>query len=253
MSALLTLARITFLQQFRNRLYWVIVLFGLLMMAGTLLFGALAADQELRVIGDVGLGTAELFALAVGLFGAVTLVLEEIESKTIYLLLTRPFPRWLYVAGRFLGLVFAVWASFAIMEVLHLGLLFAKGWKPDAELLAAIPMSGLKVMVLTALALLCSLAFTSAPTATIFAVFFWCLGHFTKEIIFLAGKSSAAAGLFAKGFVWLLPNLSLLNLRDHFDVPGAPMADMGGAVVYALLYTAACLVLSAALFSRKEF
>ncbi len=253
MRALLTLARITFLQQFRNRLYWVIVLFGLLLVGASLLFGALAADQEIRVITDLGLAAAELFALAVALFGAVSLVLEEIESKTIYLLLTRPFPRWLYVAGRFLGLVLAVWTSLVLMELLHVALLLAKGAKLDAEFLVAIPMIGIKIMVVAALALLCSLTFTSAPTAVIFAAFFWCLGHFTEEILFLAGKSGSAATLAAKGFVWLLPNLTLLNLKDHFDVPGVPLADVGGAVAYGLLYAAACLILGSAIFSRKEF
>jgi hypothetical protein len=51
----LAIARYTFLQQFRNRLYLVVVLFGLLMMAASLLFGALAGDQEVRVILDLGL------------------------------------------------------------------------------------------------------------------------------------------------------------------------------------------------------
>jgi hypothetical protein len=61
-------------------LYLVVVLFGLLMMGATLLFGALAGDQEIRVILDLGLVTAELFGLATAMFGAVTLVLEEMES-----------------------------------------------------------------------------------------------------------------------------------------------------------------------------
>ncbi|MBP9127735.1 MAG: hypothetical protein KBG07_03095, partial [Elusimicrobia bacterium] len=100
MRSLLAIARYTFLQQFRNRLYLVVVLFGLLMMGATLLFGALAGDQEVRVILDLGLVTAELFGLAMAVFGAVTLVLEEMESKTIYLILTRPLPRPVYVVGR---------------------------------------------------------------------------------------------------------------------------------------------------------
>jgi hypothetical protein len=46
-------------------------------------------------------------------------------------------------------------------------------------------------MVMTALALLCSLTFTSAPTATVFTLFFWILGHFGEEIRFLTKKSNA--------------------------------------------------------------
>jgi ABC-type transport system involved in multi-copper enzyme maturation permease subunit len=107
----LAIARYTFLQQFRNRLYLVVVLFGLLMVAASLLFGALAGDQEVRVILDLGLVTAEIFALATAVFGAVTLVVEEMESKTIYLILDSPVPKPVYVLGRFLGLLLAVGAS----------------------------------------------------------------------------------------------------------------------------------------------
>lgn len=253
MNALFSIARYTLLQQIRNRLYLVVVLFGVLMMATTLIFGAVAADQEVRVILDVGFSVSEFFALAMAIFGAVTLVLEEMESKTIYLLLTRPLPRPLYILGRFFGLVLAVWISLALMETLHLALLFYKGWSPDPLALAALPVMGLKVLVVTALALLCSLTFTSAPTATVFTLFFWVLGHFGQEIRFLAKKSGPAAAALSEGLLWVLPNLSLLNLRDTLGLPTASVGQIPWAAAYALLYTAAALALASAFFARKEF
>ncbi len=253
MRSIFAIARYSFLQQFRNRLYLVVVLFGLFMITASLLFGALAGDQEVRVILDLGLVTAELFGLATAVFGAVTLVIEEMESKTIYLILTRPLPRPVYVLGRFLGLLMAVVASMALMELLHFSLLFLKGWTPEPAVFAALPMMGLKVMVMTALSLLCSLTFTSAPTATVFAVSFWVLGHFGGEIRFMAEKSGSLAKVLAEIFCALLPNLSLLNARDMIDLPGFGWAPLLHGAGYALLYTLACLALSSALFSKKEF
>lgn len=253
MRSILSIARYTFLQQFRNRLYLVVVVFGLLMVAASLLFGALAGDQEVRVILDLGLVTAEIFGLATAVFGAVTLVIEEMESKTIYLILTRPLPRPFYVFGRFLGLLLAVGASMAMMEFLHFSLLFLKGWKPDPAVFAALPLMGLKVMVMTALSLLCSLAFTSAPTASVFSILFWVLGHFREEIRYLAEKSGQGAKLLADVFCAFLPNLSLLNARDVIELPGFGVTPLVHGATYALLYTLACLALSSALFSRKEF
>lgn len=253
MRSILAIARYTFLQQFRNRLYLVVVLFGLLMVAASLLFGALAGDQEVRVILDLGLVTAELFGLATAIFGAVTLVVEEMESKTIYLILTRPLPRPFYVLGRFLGLLLAVGASMALMEIVHFSLLFLKGWTPDPVVFAALPLMGLKVMVMTALGLLCSLTFTSAPTATVFSVLFWVLGHFGSEIRFMAEKSGHLAKIMAEILCAVLPNLSLLNARDLIEMPGFGAAPIVQGAGYAVLYTLACLALSSALFSKKEF
>jgi Cu-processing system permease protein len=253
MRSILAIARYTFLQQFRNRLYLVVVLFGLLMVAASLLFGALAGDQEVRVILDLGLVTAELFGLATAVFGAVTLVVEEMESKTIYLILTRPLPRPFYVLGRFLGLLLAVAASMAVMELLHFSILYMKGWKPEPAVFAALPMMGLKVMVMTALSLLCSLTFTSAPTATVFSILFWVLGHFGSEIRYLAEKSGKTAKVMAEGLCAVLPNLNLLNARDAIELPGFGVGPLMHGAAYAALYTLACLALSSALFSRKEF
>lgn len=253
MRSILAIARYSFLQQFRNRLYLVVVLFGLFMIAASLLFGALAGDQEIRVILDLGLVTAELFGLATAVFGAVTLVIEEMESKTIYLILTRPLPRPVYVFGRFLGLLTAVVASMALMELLHFSLLFLKGWTLDPAVFVALPMMGLKIMVMTALSLLCSLTFTSAPTATVFSISFWVLGHFGSEIRYMAEKSGSFAKVLAEVLCSLLPNLSLLNGRDLIEMPGFGWSPLAHGAGYAILYTSACLALSSALFSKKEF
>jgi hypothetical protein len=134
MRSLLAIARYTFLQQFRNRLYLVVVLFGVLMMGATLLFGALAGDQEVRVILDLGLVTAELFGLATAVFGAVTLVVEEMESKTIYLILTRPLAPAVYVAGPFRGFCWR-WGQHGV-DGNSAFFLFLKGWKPRPRCLA---------------------------------------------------------------------------------------------------------------------
>jgi hypothetical protein len=146
-----------------------------------------------------------------------------------------------------------VWTSLALMETLHFALLFAKGWTLNPLALLALPMMALNVMVMTALALLCSLTFTSAPTATVFTLFFWILGHFGEEIRFLTKKSNALLAQITQGILWILPNLSLLNLRDTLDVPGTAATQIFWATGYAVLYTAAALTLAAAFFSRKEF
>jgi Cu-processing system permease protein len=252
-SAIFSILRYTFLQQFRNRLYLVVVFFGFLMLAVSLLFGALAADQEVRVILNFGLGVTELFGLVTAVFGAVTLVLEEMESRTIYLILTRPLPRGHYLLGRLLGLAAAIAVSMLLMSALHVGLLLLKGWTPDYRYFLCLPFMTLKVLVITALALFFSLFSTSAVSSVVFTFFFWVLGHFGSELRFLAEKSGAAAAAGLKAFLLVTPNLQALNYRDVFEVPGVTASGMAWALGYALVYSAACYFLSLALFSRKEF
>lgn len=253
MRTLWTIARYTFLQQIRNRLYLVVALFAALMMGASLLLGALAADQEIRVILDLGLATTEIFGLVAALLGAVTLVLEEMETKTIYLILTRPLARPFYLLGRFMGLVSAVWASMAAMALFHFLLLYLKGWETDPQVFIALPLMALKIMVMTGLTLLCSLAFSSAPTATVFSLLFWVVGHFGPEMKFMAEKSGGATVALAGVIQAVIPNLTILNLRDALDVSWSAPWPIARAGAYAAFYTAACLALASGFFSRKEF
>lgn len=254
MNAILSIVRYTFLQQFRNRLYLVVIFFGFLLLGVSLLFGAVAADQEVRVILDLGLATTELFGLVTAVFGAVTLILEEMESRTIYLILTRPLPRGCYILGRFGGLLLAVTASMALMGVLHLALLLLKGWEMDFRYYVCFPFMFFKIMVVASLAVFFSLFSSSAVSSVVFTFFFWVLGHFGPELKFLAQKSqNALVGVGIQIALFILPDLQLLNYHDVFHLPGfSPGHGMWG-FAYAVLYTAACLCLSLALFMRKEF
>jgi Cu-processing system permease protein len=255
MTMIFSLIRDTFLQQLRKKLYLVVLLYAGVMAAASLIFGAVAADAEATVILDLGLAGTELFGLLAAVMSAVTLVLDEMDSRTVYLILTRPVSREIYVVGRYLGLVSAVIAGMAVMGLSHLGLMLLKGWAPGLAFFACFPFMFLKVALMTALALFFSLFSTSQASSVVFSLFFWLLGHFGAEISFLSEKApNAVAGMGLKVFSLVLPRFDLLNFRDLLDAPGlaaGPLLARGGA--YAGLYTGACLVLSLTLFSRKEF
>ncbi len=255
MASVLSIIHYTFIQQSRNHLYMVVILFGLTMIAASLLFGAVAGDQEIEVILDLGLAVTELFGLIMAIFGAVTLILEEIESKTIYLLLTRPLPRSHYLIGRFFGLLLSIFVSMLFMGVFHLILLFVKGWTLSATFFVSFPFMILKISVITALALFFSLFSTSSVSSIVFTVLFWLLGHFGTELSFLANKSkNAISALGTKAFLFLIPDMSVMNYRDVFTLAGPHWTQqfLWGSS-YAFLYCLACLFLALALFSRKEF
>jgi ABC-type transport system involved in multi-copper enzyme maturation permease subunit len=255
MTTIAAIVRYTFAQQLRNRLYLVVVLFGFVITLTSLLFGAVAGDQELPVILDVGLAATELFALVSALFGAVTLILDEVESRSLYLVLARPLSRWKYVVGRYGGLLLAISAATALMGAFHGGLLFLKGWEPECGFFLAFPCILLKAAVITALGLFFSLSSTSAPASTIFTLFFWLLGHFKGEIRFVAEKTGSVlleGGM--KAFLFVVPDLTLLGYRDLLGVPNLwEGAHLGWGALHAALYVAACLFLSSAFFARKEF
>lgn len=207
-----------------------------------------------RVLLDLGLGSIELFALITVIYSAVTLVLEEMESKTIYLVLTRPVSRAAYLSGRYFGLLGAVFCGMLIMSAIHVGILLLYQWHFSLRYPLSLLMSAEKIAIMGALAVFFAVFSTSAISSLSFTMFLWILGHFSEEMKFLSGK---LGNVFLKSVFkiayYLTPNLQYFNLRDFWDIPSISQAWLWSALAYTLIFSAFYLALTLWTFSRKEF
>jgi ABC-type transport system involved in multi-copper enzyme maturation permease subunit len=244
----------TFREHVRHKVWLSAVLFGLVLMAGGLVTSTLAQDERARMMLDLGLAANELIALVTVVFLTVHLILQEIESRSVFLILTHPVKRWHYLLGRFLGTLAAVGVAMAAMGLFHWVLLRALGWSGDGSYLLAWSCSFGATAVMGALALLLSLALTSEAAAMSFSGFFWLLGHFSAEMRFVADKSGNALLRTAiLAFSHAAPDFAHFNYRDawHAGIPGGTW--IASAALYALAYCAACFALSVQVFEQKEF
>jgi ABC-type transport system involved in multi-copper enzyme maturation permease subunit len=253
MTALATLSLHVFREQLRSRTYLLVLLFGGAMVYASILVGVLAVDDELRVLLDLGLGLIELTVLAAVVYGAATSILQEMESKTIYLILTRPLAKWQYLLGRFLGLCLSAAFAAGAMGAVHLLLLAVKGWW-DWAYPVWLLYTVLKVFLAASLATLFALVSTSVVSAVVMTGFLWLLGHFLPEVTFLVRHGTSFASTLLKPTLYLIPNLQLFNLRDRISVPQASTAWVFLAPVgYLTVYAAVVLAMAVWLFDRKEF
>ena len=237
-------------ESLRSRYYLLCLVFGAALIYVSLLLGLLAADQEVRVLLDFGLALIELLGLAVAVYGAATTILREIETKTIYLIMTRPISRGAYLLGRFAGLMLSTAAVMAAMACVHVSLLLLKGWSWSAAYPTALAGSYLKLLVAAALTLFLALFSSSVLAALVLALILWTLGHVLPEIrnlIKLGAHPALTAPLVVLSY--LVPDLQMLNVRDRLAAPGALLMPLG----YATLYCGVWLALAAARLRRKEF
>jgi ABC-type transport system involved in multi-copper enzyme maturation permease subunit len=254
MTTLAAVFSYTLKEHLRHRVWVSSALVGLILAAGSVAVAALGHSERGRLMLDLGLAANETVALAMCAFLSVHLILQEIETRAVFLILSRPVPRWQYLLGRFLGTLAAVGLGMAAMGALHWLLLQAFGGAPLGRYLAAWFCSLGKVAVTGALALLLSLALTSEAAAMAFTLFFWALGHFSAEMRFLADRSGSAVMKSAlTAFSHAAPDFAHFNYRDfwHGAAPGAEW--LAWAALYAVAYCAACLALAAQVFEQKEF
>ncbi len=244
----------TFREHVRHKVWLSAALFGLILLTGALVTSALAQDESARMMLDLGLAANEIIGLVTIVYLTVHLILQEIESRAVYLILTHPVRRSDYLLGRFLGTLAAVALAMAVMGLAHWALLKAVGWNGDGDYLLAWACSLGKVAIMGALSLLLSLTLTSEAAAMAFATFFWILGHFTAEMRFLADK---AASVPARALLEIVshaaPDFAHLNYRDALHAATPTAGWTGAAAVYVLGYCAVCLALSVQVFEQKEF
>ena len=163
----LLIARNTYREATRDRLLAGVIGAGVLLLAVTQLLSPLAMGEGRRLTIDLGLSGISLLGLLVVLLVGTSLVAKELERRTIFNLLSRPISRPSYLVGKWVGLSATLWTVALAMGLALCALLAARGdgaFMPGV--LQAMVLAGLELMVMTALAVMCSALSTPLLSAT---------------------------------------------------------------------------------------
>ena len=244
----------TFRETVRDRILYAILVFALVMLAGSSILVTLSVGGEEKIIKDLGLACISIFGTLIAIFLGIGLVSKEIEKRTVYTIISKPIHRYQFILGKYLGLVLTLLVNVAVMGLGLIGLAYFWEGIANARLLLAVLFIFLELMLVTALALLFS-TFSSPTLSAIFTICLFVAGHLSADLrLFAARFGGAASKLLAEALYVLLPNLSRLNFRDQ------AVHDLridGGTTALSFSYTifyVVTLVLSAmAIFQRRDF
>jgi Cu-processing system permease protein len=251
------IARNAFREAVRDRVLYNLVIFVLLLTVGAIFLSELSANQEAKIIVDLGLGAMLLFGTFIAIFVGTGLVYKEIERRTLYAILAKPVGRGEFLVGKYLGLCLTLAVNVAVMGVgVSLALLYVeRGYDPlILHVWPAIALIYVELLIMVAVALLFS-SFSSPALSALLTFAVFVIGHFSADMKTLAAAlgSRAARVLFGLLF-YLLPNLShYTQITDagHGLMPW-PTA-FAAAVVYAVLYITVLLAAATFIFNRRNF
>lgn len=206
---LLTIARLTLMETWRNRLPWAVVLLVVVGL-GLAAFLEEAAVTETRMMQSAILGA--LFRLeAVFLISVATIsgAAREMQDRLVEVLLALPMPRFAHFLGKLAGYsVAACWVAMAF------GVALLPFVPADQVLLWSLSLAG-ELMLMAALGLLLILILAQVPLALTAAMGFYLLSRSVGALILLAHgpmveQSSQTAqwgGMVLTFLSWLLPGL----------------------------------------------
>lgn len=244
----------TFRESIRDKVLVTLIVFAVLVMGSARVIQPLALGEEAKVIKDLGLSAITLFCVLISILVGGRIVYKEVEKRTIYIMLAKPVRRWEFILGKYFGLMAVLAVSLAVMTAAFYVILFVMGVGLQLNLLLAVLMTYFQLAILTAVAVLFS-TFSTPITGAVFTFVVYFVGHLTRDLKLLAAMSpSGVVKVISQFLYYVLPNLSNFNIRAEV-VYGAVLDPYALLLsgLYALVYTATLLLISAAIFNRKEF
>jgi Cu-processing system permease protein len=267
MNAIGSVALAVFRESVRDRVFYNLVLFAVLLVGASILIGQLTAGQDVKIIKDVGLAATSLFGLFIAIFVGINLVSKEVERRSVYPLFAKPIRRSEFILGKYLGLLLTLLVNMIVMAVALYAVLFflsrgvpanlQSAWDApalDPALLKAIALVYVDLALVTAIAVLFS-TYSSPMLSAVFTIGIYVAGQFNSDLRrFDQIVSSPAAAAIGKACYYVLPDFSRFDVKLAVvhGIP-VPAAYVLSAAAYAAIYIAALLFGATVIFSRRDF
>lgn len=253
MGHVTALATSTYRETVRDRIFYLVAVFGLVMLASTAVLSPLTVGAQGKVMSDVGLASMVIFGLMVVVFVGSGMVRKEMDKGTITTIMSKPVGRRAYLLGKYLGLNLTLLAMLGVMGVLFLAMLFLAPGTFSLRFLAAFYMSFVELSLINAVVVFFSTC-VSPVLAAVFTLGAFVVGHLSQSIRdFGQLQENPLQQKLATVVYYLIPNLDVFNVRGavvHGDT--VTWAHLGLATIYGLCWITLLLVLAGAVFVRRE-
>lgn len=253
MNAVWVIATNSFRQTVRQRLFYNVAVFGVGMVLLGMVVGNLTFGYPDRVVRSIGLSGVSIALNLIALLVGVSLIHQEIDRKTLFVVFTRPVRTWQYVLGRYLGLVFTVLLAGVALAVVFFGVLLSVEGVPSAQDVIALTAALPEAAILGGVGLVLS-AFSTPTLSAGIGLGAWITCASLDDFVRLAEKAQAESTASIARFVsFVLPNLARFNFREVAIYQQAPpIPEFFSALLYGGVYALALVALSSVILSRRE-
>lgn len=254
MAKVYSIALNTFRESIRQKLLYVSLVFGGIFIASTYVLSPLAVGAKGKIMMDVGLAAISLLGVLTAILIGSTLVHKEVEKRAVFMVLTRPVPRYQYLLGKFTGIVTSIVLMIAIMTALMVVIVMPGHGFLRPAVFAAIYLSALEVAVICAVVIFFS-TFTTPILTSFFTLCLFAAGSLSNDLRIFAEKFGGSfMRITMETLYYILPNLKVFNLR-HEAVHDLPFhtSDLLTATLYAVVYCAVFLFFAHLAFRKREF
>jgi len=282
-ARVMAIGRNTFTELVRQKVFYFLLLFSLIMIGSSSFLAKISFAGEFQMLKDVALGAMSVFLCLLAILATAMLLPRDLEDRTIFTILSKPVPRFEYLLGKLLGVVFMLTLSTLLMGGLFLAVLLMREQvvlmetqrslaSSPQELAAAIAevkrsaftwdlIPGMAILLvksvlLASLTLLISTIATSGIFAILVSASAYFIGHLqvTAREYWLDGIGVHWwTRLFTAVVALIFPDLQAFNLTDDI-VAGVhlPMGIFWQTVALGGVYVAVYYAVAYFLFQNRE-
>lgn len=267
---LFLIARNTLKEAIRQKLFHFVVLLSIGLIVGSLFFREFNFGvSELKFIVDFGFGAMTFFGSMLAVVVTAQLFFNEIDSRTVQTLLSKPVHRAEFILGKFLGVLFVLLFFMALMAISLLAVLAFReasiysrisedirpeGWIRYGDVVLFSVVQWVKLGVISALTLLIASFSRSNLYSVTMSFLLVIICHL--QYLTLEGWSTASSWV-VKGLLfflsYLLPNFQIFNLGDWVASGEIlPCSLVLKASAYGIVYWIGLSSLAVYSFSKRE-
>jgi ABC-type Na+ efflux pump permease subunit len=278
------IARNTFVELVRQKIFSIILVFALCAIGSSIFMARLTFQEEFQMLKDVCLGAMSIFTSLLAILATANFLPKDIEDRTLYNLLSKPVPRFVYLLGKLAGIITLLFLFTLLMSAVFCLVLWIRERtvlaetriefqnQPPEELLAALKSVSdatfnvnlipgvlilfVKSVLLASLTLLISTFATSSLFTVMIAAAVYFIGHLqsTGREYWLQGRDVEWWTRIVIALIALLfPDLQSFNLSDDVIAGAAiPLDIFLKTFALGWTYVAFYFALSAFIFAGRE-
>ena len=247
------IAKFTFIEVYRSK-----IMIGLLILAMSLLLVTYIASEfaygaPAKIALDFSVGIMSFSNLMVSIFLGATLISKEIESKTLYMILSRPLSRNSFLIGKVLGLSSVLVFNTLFLTLVGFLVFTFLGGSTDSLFITTALFSLLEAIIIMCFGVLFSLI-TNVVLSVIFTLMVLIAGHsFNESMSNFFAKTNPFFSSILKFTSFILPDLERFNLKDFLIYrQNLDPNFISFNFVYGVVYLLIMLILISFVFKNKN-
>lgn len=252
MSKAFTVAKYTFKELLKSKVLFNVILIGVGLLVLSFVASEFTYGVPERIAIDFGLGTLTLSTVAIAILMGVGLVSNEIETRTIYMTLSRPLSRSAFMTGKVLGISIIFIANIFILASITLGFYLYLGGSLNSLIVWNLVYALIESLICLLLVVNFSLI-TNKTLSIIFTFALYLAGHGVTDSLIAKFQKLPALHFILSKYHYLMPGFSRLNIKGFVLYKQTLEVNyLIGTLGYGVCYLFALIVLACLLFENKN-